>query len=312
MINGFWTLIILIAIGLPMVSHAQADGRERVNHQSIMRDEAHSGFPNQHRGQTQSPEQAHDSYPTNEQTGHYQAQTAEYVEGPYPRTYPKPRRHWGPEHTDVLQKSVIFTGYELAMMYGLTKAPESITHWEPHKRQIKNWGRNWVYNVSHPPVLDGDQIAMNFIAHPWAGAGYYQIARSSGLSPSESFEYSAIESTAIWEYGIEALIERPSIQDIIITPALGAILGEFEYRLVQKIEAQDGKVLGSKFLGRTSIVLLNPFNSIIEGTRNLFRNEKQMRVFANFRVTPEFLPSSSERHVVKKGNKFLFLFHIDM
>jgi len=41
---------------------------------------------------------------------------------------------------------------------------------------------------------------------------------------AESFLYSAFLSTA-YEYGVEALFEQPSIQDLIVTPIAGSLLG---------------------------------------------------------------------------------------
>jgi hypothetical protein len=77
--------------------------------------------------------------------------------------------------------------------------------------------------------FDSDLFSTNAIAHPMAGALYYQIARGNGLSPLASVVATVLVSTA-WEYLVE-WDERPSINDLIFTPAGGVVLGEATYRL---------------------------------------------------------------------------------
>ena len=78
-------------------------------------------------------------------------------------------------------------------------------------------------------VFDDDLFATNALAHPFAGAIYYQIARGNGLSPLASLAASFLTSTA-WEY-LGEWDEKPSTNDLILTPAGGAVIGEATYRL---------------------------------------------------------------------------------
>jgi hypothetical protein len=78
-------------------------------------------------------------------------------------------------------------------------------------------------------VFDDDLFATNGLAHPFAGAIYYQVARGNGLSPLASLVASFLTSTA-WEYLAE-WDEKPSTNDLIFTPAGGAVIGEATYRL---------------------------------------------------------------------------------
>ena len=78
-------------------------------------------------------------------------------------------------------------------------------------------------------VFDDDLFSTNGLAHPIAGSLYYQIARGNGLSPLASFVTSFIAST-VWEYFTE-WDEKPSTNDLIFTPAGGAVIGEATYRL---------------------------------------------------------------------------------
>jgi hypothetical protein len=78
-------------------------------------------------------------------------------------------------------------------------------------------------------VFDDDLFTTNGLSHPIAGTIYYQVARGNGLSPLASFVTSFLASTA-WEYFSE-WDEKPSTNDLIFTPAGGAVIGEAAYRL---------------------------------------------------------------------------------
>lgn len=146
--------------------------------------------------------------------------------------------------------------------------PESISKWD--KNKMKNLGKAWRDNVKEGPVVDKDDWAINFIGHPYSGAAYYQIARHSGFSAMGSFGYSVVMSTFFWEYGVEAFAETPSIQDLIITPVIGSIMGEVFYRTEQRIRANDGKVMGSKKLGSFLMIVMNPMGALSSEINQLF------------------------------------------
>jgi hypothetical protein len=78
-------------------------------------------------------------------------------------------------------------------------------------------------------VFDNDLFTTNGLAHPVAGTIYYQVARGNGLSPLASLVTSFAAST-LWEYFSE-WDEKPSTNDLIFTPAGGAVIGEATYRL---------------------------------------------------------------------------------
>lgn len=146
--------------------------------------------------------------------------------------------------------------------------PESVTKWD--KEKMKNLGKNWQENVENGPVWDKDDWAINYIGHPYSGAIYYQVARHAGVTPLGSFGYSVLMSSFFWEYGIEAFAEKPSIQDLIVTPLIGSLMGEMFYRAEKKIHNNGGKVLGSKKLGSFLIVLLNPMGAFSDQINKLF------------------------------------------
>jgi hypothetical protein len=78
-------------------------------------------------------------------------------------------------------------------------------------------------------VFDDNRFDTNAVAHPIAGAAYYQIARGNGFGVAASLLSSFVASTA-WEYLVE-FNEKPSTNDLILTPMGGFVLGEASYRL---------------------------------------------------------------------------------
>lgn len=137
------------------------------------------------------------------------------------------------------------------------------------KRPTNGIVNAWVDHVSRPPVIDKDDFRTNFIEHPISGAVYYSIARHSGFSALESFGFSVFSSTFLWEYGLEAIFERPSINDLIVTPLLGSLIGELFYQTFQAIERNDGRVLGSRTVGTAIQVITNPGYYFSEGLNEL-------------------------------------------
>lgn len=199
-------------------------------------------------------------------------------------------------YRELFHKSLYLGVYQFALVYGLTKLPESVTKWTEEQRRFKNFGRNWAKHVSSSPVFDKDPLAVNYIGHPWGGAGYYCMARQTGLNEKEAFVYTLIQSTFVWEYGFEAMAERPSVQDLFVTPAVGTILGELKFREIQRIEANGGMVFGSKTAGSIAIALLSPYNALVEATRSVFNDtDNAPEIQANFMVRRT--PTASSRYL---------------
>ena len=91
-------------------------------------------------------------------------------------------------------------------------------------------------------TFDGDHFNTNSVGHPFDGTAYYQIARGNGLSPAGAFLSTVLAST-FWEYFVE-IPENPSLNDLVITPAAGAVIGEATYRLGRYL-AQSGPARGA-------------------------------------------------------------------
>lgn len=157
----------------------------------------------------------------------------------------------------MLTTSVVAAGLLYAM-------PESVTNW--NRGEIKNLFKNYKRKVSKGPVVDKDALWLNYIAHPYFGAIYYLQPRTAGYDWNVSAFFSFIASGLFWEYGIEGFAETPSWQDLIITPAIGSLIGEGFYRIIRYIQSNDNKLFGQWWLGKTVNWILDPIGSLIYST----------------------------------------------
>ena len=174
--------------------------------------------------------------------------------------------------------SLLYIGAAVVTFGALWAMPESFTHWDKEAMKENGIFYKWKQNVKAGPVWDEDDFAMNYLAHPYCGGVYYMTARSSGFTIFESFSYSVIMSTFFWEYGIEAFAEIPSVQDLIFTPVVGSVVGEIFFITKKRIVRHDKKVLNSRFLGITSLFIIDPFNTILDGLGYKEKVKTQMNV----------------------------------
>lgn len=174
------------------------------------------------------------------------------------------------EKEKTVVKEVRNLGIMGAGMFGIIYAlPESISKWDK-SRGFLALASKYDENIKAGPVIDKDDWVVNYIGHPVSGAAYYTMVRHQGFSRMESFAFSVAMSTFFWEYGIEAFAEIPSLQDLIITPVIGSLMGEAFYQAQLKIDANGGKLLGSKALGTTASVLMNPAGALSKKINKLF------------------------------------------
>lgn len=142
--------------------------------------------------------------------------------------------------------------------------PEGATNWNRATIQSTPWYKRWYQNVIEKgPEWDGDSPVFNYMLHPYAGAVYFMAARSCGLNFYRSLLFSTLVSTVGWEFGIEGTMERPSIQDIFITPLVGSCLGELFYILKRHIVNNGYRLLGSPVLGHAVAFIIDPVNEIV-------------------------------------------------
>src|SRR5688500_6252029 len=156
---------------------------------------------------------------------------------------------------------------------------------------------DWKNNFKKGPEWDVDRFGTNFIGHPHTGNYYFNIARSNGYSYWGSLPY-ALQGSLTWEYLGEN--ERPSYNDLIVTPISGAFLGEVFYRISSNI--LDDRTRGKERVWREVLAgVINPpraFNRLTQG--KMFRvTNKEV-----YQKEPLNITFSAGAHRVNEDNKF--------
>jgi len=162
-------------------------------------------------------------------------------------------------------------GAELFGITVLMLSPKEVTRWSPDWTQDA-W-RNMKRSLSKLPVWDRDDWQLNYIGHPIAGSYYYNSLRSQHASIFHSFLFATAQSF-VWEYFIEATAEKPSTQDLIVTPIAGAILGESAHRLTMTMRRN-----GFNFLEKVFVIIFNPLFVMNNGFGPRFNPVRQNQLF---------------------------------
>lgn len=146
----------------------------------------------------------------------------------------------------------LIAGVELGLL-GLTlMLPSSFSGWDFEDGYVRDGLRHLEEAWTRPPVWDTDHWFHNYIGHPYGGNVYYNTVRVRGATPMQSAVFAGAMSFW-WEYVLEAMAERPSIQDLVITPVAGALLGEFVHRTTLRM--REG---GTSILEKAFILVFNP------------------------------------------------------
>jgi hypothetical protein len=161
---------------------------------------------------------------------------------------------------ELRRDTAYFFGYQFIIVGILYVLPESVSSWSDEQKEEYTFEK-WKENVTHPR-WDPDKWYINYILHPYWGMTYYTRGRERGLTEAGAFWYSFTLSS-IYEFGLEALFEPVSIQDIIFTPALGSLLGWYVEDTRREIKSQ------SEFSGWDKAILittdpLGSLNTIID------------------------------------------------
>ena len=165
------------------------------------------------------------------------------------------------EHAGVWKKigraELFIGGVEVVGMVTLILMPKEVTKWSNHWAQDA-W-RNMKRSFTNLPVWDHDDWQLNYIGHPIAGSYYYNALRSQNASRFHSFLFSTAQSF-IWEYFIEGMAEKPSAQDLFVTPVVGSLLGETTHQLTMSMRRN-----GFNFFEKVFVLLFNPMFVINNG-----------------------------------------------
>jgi Domain of unknown function (DUF3943) len=150
-------------------------------------------------------------------------------------------------------------GTELLCMGILMAMPKEVTKWEPGF--LESAKKNLKRAFTTMPENDKDDWGFNYVGHPIAGSLYYNSIRSQNATIFQSFLFSFAQS-AIWEYVIEGMAEQPSLQDLIITPIFGTLLGEASHEATISMRRN-----GFNWLEKITVIIINPFFAVNNGFR---------------------------------------------
>jgi hypothetical protein len=156
-----------------------------------------------------------------------------------------------------LKAWVPMTGVEFTLLAVTASLPKSWTGWSAHF--VRDGINHFERAYTQPPHMDNDWWFHNYVGHPIGGSLYYNAVRSQGATPHQSTFFAFVLSMQ-WEYFFEAFAERPSIQDIIVTPVAGTVLGELSHRLTMHLK-KGGTNFGEKIL----ILITNPMHAAFAG-----------------------------------------------
>jgi hypothetical protein len=157
-----------------------------------------------------------------------------------------------------LRSWMLLTGVEVALLATTMALPQNVTGWS-HSSYIQDGVAHLKRAYTEPPAMDHDKWYTNYAGHPYGGSIYYNTVRAQGGSKTKSFLFATLMSTQ-WEYVFEAVAERPSIQDLIVTPVTGRILGEAINQMTHSMVRG-----GANLLDKVAITVLNPAYVVFNG-----------------------------------------------
>lgn len=161
---------------------------------------------------------------------------------------------------------LFISGTEILCMGILMAMPEEVTKWEPGF--IESAKKNLKRAFTTMPENDEDDWGFNYVGHPIAGSLYYNSIRSQGATIFQSFLFSFAQS-AIWEYVIEGMAEQPSLQDLIITPIFGTLLGEASHMATISMRRN-----GFNWIEKITVIVINPFYAVNNGFGKSYKKVK--------------------------------------
>ena len=168
-----------------------------------------------------------------------------------------------PDWRGIKRDTLYFVSYQFVAIVILYMAPEKLSGWTQEDKDNYSFSK-WTENVKKP-IWDDDEWWVNYILHPYWGATYYIRAQERGFKSMQSFWYAVLLST-LYEYGAEALFEPVSIQDLIVTPVAGALIGEYLFKPIRKrIRAKDQLNWPDKAV----LILTDPLGVVNEGLNRI-------------------------------------------
>ena len=167
----------------------------------------------------------------------------------------------------IARGSLYASGYNITILADLFMAPENISKWNNKNKSIDAMLKQYRKSYTSPPVIDKDLWVVNYVGHPYQGSFYYNSLRSQGATAWQSALFCTAHSV-LWECGWEGGMEQPSIQDLLVTPLAGILVGELTHVATIKMSKN-----GFRWYEIVIVCLINPAYAInngfkVERTRN--------------------------------------------
>lgn len=176
-----------------------------------------------------------------------------------------------------------FLGYQWLTIGVLYVAPESISGWTDEQKSDYSLSV-WWDNVRHPQI-DSDDFYINYLLHPYWGAAYFVRAQDRGYSDTGSFWYSVLLSST-YELGAEALFEEPSIQDLVVTPVFGSLLGKYFMQVRSGIREREFELGYRTNKDKWLWVLTDPLGSLNQRVDRMLGRESRLQLRPYRYVSP--------------------------
>ena len=177
-----------------------------------------------------------------------------------------------PDWPGLKRDTYYYFGLQWVAIGAIYLLPNDFSGWSDSEKET-NQLKRWRDHVTEP-VWDGDDAYINYILHPYWGATYYTRGRERGLSRTGAFWFSVLQSS-LFEFGAEAFFEPPSVQDLILTPTLGSLLGMY-FEIVRDNIKQRRGALG--WGDKTLLVLTDPFGAINHQVDRLLGIDTRIRI----------------------------------
>lgn len=188
-----------------------------------------------------------------------------------------------PDGAGLWRDTKYFFGYQVGALAILYVMPESVSGWSSEQKKDYTFS-DWWEKTTHPEN-DSDTFFINYILHPYWGGAYFVRARERGYNNWQSFGYSALLSS-IFEFGIEAMAEEPSKQDLWVTPVIGSMVGLYFMHLRDTVRERDAE-RGFRSTGDKWIwVLTDPLGSLNQQFDKWFGWDTQFEL-RPYRVRPD-------------------------
>ena len=207
-----------------------------------------------------------------------------------------------PDWDGIWRDTSILMGSQVVMAGLIYVMPESVSNWstEQKKQSFKKYAR-----YVGDPIFDKDKFYINYLLHPYCGAAYYIRGRERGLDRASSLVYSALLS-AMYEFGVEAFFEKPSIQDLIVTPVIGSFLGAF---LFEPWRASIKRKQELQWYDHAALIVTDPAGVLSLGFEKLFGI--QSTIVVDYSI-PQLQKQSTEHARVSPGSRIGISMHFPL